>query len=145
MQGLYSIGLLIVSNVFMTLAWYGHLKLQEMKVISCTEHNNKTIPNLYKIIDIKCLENEKVTISYHATQRYIDGAIGQSAFRIYCYMIYRLSRGINVVMERLGEELELTKQAISKSIQELEQGRFLVIEVDYSINPLGANKYRWLV
>lgn len=34
MQGLYSIGLLIISNIFMTLAWYGHLKLQEMKVIS---------------------------------------------------------------------------------------------------------------
>lgn len=33
-QGLYSIGLLIISNIFMTLAWYGHLKLQEMKVIS---------------------------------------------------------------------------------------------------------------
>ena len=28
MQGLYTILLLIVSNVFMTLAWYGHLKLQ---------------------------------------------------------------------------------------------------------------------
>lgn len=27
-QGLYTILLLIVSNVFMTLAWYGHLKLQ---------------------------------------------------------------------------------------------------------------------
>jgi uncharacterized protein (DUF486 family) len=26
--------LLVVSNVFMTFAWYGHLKLQEMKVIS---------------------------------------------------------------------------------------------------------------
>ena len=25
--------LLIVSNIFMTFAWYGHLKLQEMKVI----------------------------------------------------------------------------------------------------------------
>lgn len=34
MQGLYSILLLIVSNIFMTFAWYGHLKLQEMKVIS---------------------------------------------------------------------------------------------------------------
>ena len=38
MQGLYSIGLLIVSNVFMTLAWYGHLKLQEMKVIALFEY-----------------------------------------------------------------------------------------------------------
>lgn len=33
MQGLYAILLLIVSNVFMTFAWYGHLKLQEMKWI----------------------------------------------------------------------------------------------------------------
>lgn len=31
MKGLYSIGLLILSNVFMTLAWYGHLKFSESK------------------------------------------------------------------------------------------------------------------
>lgn len=29
MNGLYTIILLITSNIFMTLAWYGHLKLQE--------------------------------------------------------------------------------------------------------------------
>ena len=34
MQCLYSILLLIISNIFMTFAWYGHLKLQEMKIIS---------------------------------------------------------------------------------------------------------------
>lgn len=34
MKEIYTILLLIVSNVFMTFAWYGHLKLQEMKVIS---------------------------------------------------------------------------------------------------------------
>ncbi len=34
MKGVYTILLLMVSNVFMTFAWYGHLKLQEMKVIS---------------------------------------------------------------------------------------------------------------
>ncbi len=33
MQGIYSVLLLIVSNIFMTFAWYGHLKLQEMKLI----------------------------------------------------------------------------------------------------------------
>lgn len=32
----YTIGLLIVSNVFMTLAWYGHLKLQQMSLL--TDH-----------------------------------------------------------------------------------------------------------
>lgn len=31
MKGIYTILLLIVSNVFMTLAWYGHLKLRELK------------------------------------------------------------------------------------------------------------------
>lgn len=31
MKGLYSILLLICSNVFMTFAWYGHLKLGEYK------------------------------------------------------------------------------------------------------------------
>lgn len=34
MNGIYTILLLMVSNVFMTFAWYGHLKLQEMKILS---------------------------------------------------------------------------------------------------------------
>ena len=34
MNGLYTIILLILSNVFMTLAWYGHLKLQQTGVSS---------------------------------------------------------------------------------------------------------------
>lgn len=32
MNGLYTILLLLLSNVFMTLAWYGHLKLQQTGV-----------------------------------------------------------------------------------------------------------------
>ena len=32
MQVIWTILLLIVSNIFMTFAWYGHLKLQEMKI-----------------------------------------------------------------------------------------------------------------
>ena len=32
MNGLYSILLLVLSNIFMTLAWYGHLKLQQSGV-----------------------------------------------------------------------------------------------------------------
>lgn len=34
MKAFYTVLLLITSNVFMTFAWYGHLKLQEMKVTS---------------------------------------------------------------------------------------------------------------
>lgn len=29
MKGFYTIGLLVVSNIFMTLAWYGHLRLKD--------------------------------------------------------------------------------------------------------------------
>ena len=32
MQGLWTVLLLIGSNIFMTLAWYGHLKLSEMHI-----------------------------------------------------------------------------------------------------------------
>ena len=34
LQQFYTIGLLIVSNIFMTFAWYGHLELQQIKVFS---------------------------------------------------------------------------------------------------------------
>lgn len=34
MNQLYTVGLLIVSNIFMTFAWYGHLKMQQLKVFS---------------------------------------------------------------------------------------------------------------
>ena len=37
-KGLTTVGLLLVSNVFMTLAWYAHLKLQTAKVISNWPH-----------------------------------------------------------------------------------------------------------
>ena len=34
MKAVHTIILLIISNIFMTFAWYGHLKLQDMKVIN---------------------------------------------------------------------------------------------------------------
>lgn len=36
MTAVYTILLLVVSNIFMTLAWYGHLKMQDLKWISHT-------------------------------------------------------------------------------------------------------------
>lgn len=33
-NAIITLGLLVVSNIFMTFAWYGHLKLQQMKVIT---------------------------------------------------------------------------------------------------------------
>lgn len=33
-QGIYSVVLLVISNIFMTLAWYGHLKLKDFSWFS---------------------------------------------------------------------------------------------------------------
>ena len=33
MKGLFSIGLLILTNIFIFLAWYGHLKFKELKSV----------------------------------------------------------------------------------------------------------------
>ena len=34
MKAIYTIGLLILSNIFMTIAWYGHLKFKDMNWFS---------------------------------------------------------------------------------------------------------------
>ena len=34
MQQFYTIILLVISNIFMTFAWYGHLKLQQLKIFT---------------------------------------------------------------------------------------------------------------
>lgn len=44
MKTLYTIGLLTISNIFMTFAWYGHLKFKEMNWFS-----NLTLPAIILI------------------------------------------------------------------------------------------------
>jgi uncharacterized protein len=43
MKAFYTVGLLILSNTFMTLAWYGHLKFKEFKWFS-------TLPLVFVIL-----------------------------------------------------------------------------------------------
>lgn len=33
-NAIFTVALLVISNIFMTFAWYGHLKLQDMKLIT---------------------------------------------------------------------------------------------------------------
>ncbi len=44
MKGVYTIVLLIISNIFMTIAWYGHLKFKEMNWF-----NNLALPAIILI------------------------------------------------------------------------------------------------
>jgi uncharacterized protein (DUF486 family) len=49
MKGYITIGLLILSNVFMLLAWYGHLKFKELKWFILFLENEKKI-SFYDVI-----------------------------------------------------------------------------------------------
>lgn len=119
-------------------------ELEELNIIDCTESKWKNESNFYKLKDVKALENEKFVLSYQAVQRYLDGAIGQAALRLYSYMLYRLSAGYNVVQEEIARELNITQQAVAKQIKELEEARYLIVHTDYSVNRLGANIYEWI-
>lgn len=44
MKSFYTIGLLIISNIFMTIAWYGHLKFKEINWF-----NKLTLPSIILI------------------------------------------------------------------------------------------------
>ena len=46
-KGLLAVGLLCVSNIFMTCAWYLHLKLQTMKVINFSSWPIYTVVDFY--------------------------------------------------------------------------------------------------
>lgn len=120
-------------------------ELEELNVIECIESQQRNLSNFYKLKDIKALENEKFVLSYQAVQRYLDGAITQGALRLYCYMLYRLSKGENVVQEEIARELNTDQSVISKHIDNLAEARYLIAHTDYSINRLGANIYEWIV
>ncbi len=67
MRGLYTIGLLILSNTFMTFAWYGHLKFNEI--------NSLRNLGLFSVILISwgiaffeyCFQVPANRLGYHAT------------------------------------------------------------------------------
>lgn len=119
-------------------------ELKELGVIDKVEGNRKTVPTLYKIKDINCIEKEHLSINHHAIRRYIDGAVGQSALRIYVYMKYRLQKGDNVVQEELARDLSMTQQAVSKAMKELERARYITITPDFSVCKRGANVYKFM-
>lgn len=119
-------------------------ELKELGIIDKIEGNRKTIPTLYKIKDINSIEKEHLSINHHAIRRYIDGAVGQSALRVYVYMKYRLQKGDNVVQEELARDLSMTQQAVSKAMKELERARYITITPDFSVCKRGANVYKFM-
>ena len=55
MRGLSTIGLLILSNIFMTFAWYGHLKLQEAKIITHWHTVDLGTERIEQLLNYRCV------------------------------------------------------------------------------------------
>lgn len=55
MNALYTILLLLASNVFMTLAWYGHLKLLSCNPVGKVAIYNSLIPIVGAVTSCLCL------------------------------------------------------------------------------------------
>lgn len=119
-------------------------ELKTLGIIDKIEGNRKTIPTLYKIKDINLVEKEHLSINQHAIRRYIDGAVGQSALRVYVYMKYRLQKGENVVQEELAQDLGLTQPRLNQAMQELERARYVKSTLDFSVCKRGACRYEFM-
>lgn len=119
-------------------------ELKTLGIIDKIEGNRKTIPTIYKIKDINLVEKEHLSINQHAIRRYIDGAVGQSALRVYVYMKYRLQKGENVVQEDLAHDLGLTQPRLNQAMQELERARYVKSILDFSVCKRGACRYEFM-
>jgi DNA-binding MarR family transcriptional regulator len=99
--------------------------------------------DFYKMNDIKCEEFEKFNLSYFAVLGVIKENISPEDFKIYCYMRYRLSKGLSLTQEKLADELGISQQAISLHIKKLIDEKYLELRnINYSDNVFGVNVYK---
>lgn len=83
--------------------------------------------DMYKINPIKCKDIDKFSLSYFAVLGVIKGNITSEDFKIYCYLRYRKNRGLNLVQEKIADELGMTQQSISKHIKRLTNEKYLEV------------------
>jgi len=123
--------------------------VKSLKHITDNGYTTKIIGNkrkgeqdFYKFNLIKCIDIEKINLSYFAVLGVIAGNISSEDLKIYCYIRYRYKKGLSLTQEKLAIELGISQQAISKHINNLIKKKYLNLKyVDYSINPLGSNVY----
>lgn len=105
-------------------------------------NKRKKEKDFYKFNQIDCKEMDKFNLSYFAILGVVEKKISAEDFKIYCFMRYRLSKGLNVTQEKIGDELNITQQAVSSHINSLVKEHYLEIKkVDYS-NGLPTNVYK---
>lgn len=98
--------------------------------------------DFFKLNDIKCEEVEKFNISYSSALGVIAKLISPEDFKIYCYLRYRLSKGLTITQEKLADELGMERTAITYHINNLLESKYLELKcVDFS-NGYGRNVYK---
>lgn len=90
--------------------------------------------DIYKINPIRCQEIERFNLSYFAVLGVIKEDITSEDFKIYCYLRYRLSKGLSLMQDKIADELGITQQAVSLHIQNLLNEKYLEIEHEKSKN-----------
>lgn len=106
-------------------------------------NKRKAENDFYKINNIKCEEIEKFNMSYFIVLGVIKENISAEDFKVYCYLRYRLAKGLSVTQDKLADELGVTQQNISLHIQNLLREKYLELKyVDYSGNVFSSNVYK---
>lgn len=118
-------------------------ELADNGYIDKTQGNKrKSEKDFYKMNNIKCDEINKFNMSYFTVLGVIKENISAEDFKVYCYLRYRLSKGLNVIQDKLADELGVTQQAISIHIQNLLREKYLELkDIDYS-GVFNANIYK---
>jgi hypothetical protein len=99
--------------------------------------------DFYKFNPIKCEEIEKFGLSYFAVLGVIKENITPEDFKVYCYLRYRLHRGLNLIQEEIANELGISQQSISKHIKSLIDEKYLELKyVNYDVSKFGLNVYK---
>ena len=56
MRGFWTVLMLVFSNVFMTFAWYGHLKLSEMKISTANRIGFQANGGPFNLLQLKVIQ-----------------------------------------------------------------------------------------
>lgn len=106
-------------------------------------NKRKKESDFYKINEIKCEEMEKFNLNYSLLLGVLYRKITTEDFKVYCYMRYRLQKGLSLSQEKLADELGIGQPVISKHIKKLIDAKYIEFKgVSFNNNIYGNNEYR---
>lgn len=109
--------------------------------IECIESKNRTIPNFYKIKQIKNYGKGYTRLLYSSSILMINKCITQNEYLIYIYLARNLQKSTSVTYEDIANSLDMDKSNISRYIKGLENVGLLQIEKIVNDKGVVCNRY----